>query len=173
MLAALLLGVSSAYSASLCTEKEIVLFSCETKSRTISLCGLKGLDNSVGYLQYRFGRPSKIEIAYPELNKLPAKVFSRNFVSWDDGSAESVVSFASGKYIYSVYADLVFGSPDAMNKDRSGEYGYHAGVRVTSNGKLLRDTKCVSDDPAQIDPWEFNKKLSTLLLDIRSVQTPQ
>ena len=171
--ATLILGMSSARSASLCAENEAVLFSCGAKNRTISLCGTKGSDGAAGGMQYRFGKPGKIEFAYPEANKRPDKAFSRHFVSWGNGSAEWVVSFSRGKYTYSVYADLVFGSPDAMNEDRSGEYGYHAGVRVTSNGKLLRDTRCVSDDPAQFDPWALNETFSPLLPEAASDGTAE
>lgn len=172
-LATLLLATSSAHSTSLCTAQEVVLFSCETESRIISLCGSIIPNESTNYMQYRYGKPDNVEIAYPKTNKPPIKVFSRHFESWDNGSAELVISFKNGKYIYSVYADLLVGSPDAMNNDRSGEYGHHAGVRVTSNGKLLRDIKCIPYDPAQFDPWAFNEELSPLLPEDSSAPSPQ
>lgn len=150
-------ATSFAHPSNLCTEKEVILFSCQTKSRSMSLCG------STDFMQYRYGRPNNIEIIYPKAHKRPDKAFSRHFVSWDNGSAELVVSFKYGKYLYSVYADLVIGAPDAMNNDPYGKYGNHAGVRVSSNGKLLDDIRCIPYDEAKFDPWTLNKKMLSLL----------
>src|SRR5689334_9746654 len=50
---------------SLCRAGEQALFQCRIGARTVSLCGGTGAANQA-YVQYRFGRPGQVELAYPE-----------------------------------------------------------------------------------------------------------
>lgn len=52
---------------SLCAKEERVLWSCEIKGqgKQASICGSKELDQSRGYVQYRFERLEKIEMEFP------------------------------------------------------------------------------------------------------------
>jgi hypothetical protein len=67
--------------ASLCTQGERVLWSCETaKERKLaSLCASKDLDKTRGYLQYRFGRSGQVEMEFPRerVNTQTAFKYSR------------------------------------------------------------------------------------------------
>ena len=57
----LMLAAASAAAAGLCTRSETSFFSCQSAARKwISVCG-----SAAGPLQYRFGRPGRIELAYP------------------------------------------------------------------------------------------------------------
>jgi hypothetical protein len=53
--------------ASLCMKNENVVWSCETtKERKLaSLCSSQDLDNTRGYVQYRFGRVGQVEMEFP------------------------------------------------------------------------------------------------------------
>lgn len=64
---ALLLLPTAALAGSLCETGEQALFSCSTgkAGKLVSLCASPHLDKSAGYLQYRFGKPGKIELAFP------------------------------------------------------------------------------------------------------------
>jgi hypothetical protein len=52
----------------LCGNGERVIFSCmlRQKAKVVSLCASKDVTNEKGYLQYRFGRPGKIELEFPK-----------------------------------------------------------------------------------------------------------
>src|SRR5258706_2400818 len=61
---------------SLCAKDERLIFSCPVKraAKIVSVCASKDLTNDHGYLQYRFGVPGKIELAYPQdRQRKPAK----------------------------------------------------------------------------------------------------
>lgn len=51
----------------LCTSGERVYFSCQVATgKVVSLCGLiSEMDSAESWLQYRFGRPRHIELAFP------------------------------------------------------------------------------------------------------------
>jgi hypothetical protein len=52
----------------LCAKVERVIFGCLLKrpAKIVSLCASKDLTSETGYLQYRFGLPSKIELEFPK-----------------------------------------------------------------------------------------------------------
>ena len=52
----------------LCSRDERVIFSCPIKrpAKIVSVCASKDLTSEHGYLQYRFGLPSKIELEFPK-----------------------------------------------------------------------------------------------------------
>lgn len=59
-------------AASLCAPTETAYFACSTAgAKVISVCG----DASSGKLQYRFGRPGRIELQYPEQPSEGARLF--------------------------------------------------------------------------------------------------
>lgn len=54
-------------SETLCHPKETVYFSCSvTSKRIVSLCGNSLEPKEQFWLQYRFGRPGKLELVYPK-----------------------------------------------------------------------------------------------------------
>jgi hypothetical protein len=62
-----LMAADSIKPGSLCTRNERVVWSCETlKERKLaSVCGSKDLDETRGYVQYRFGRVGQVEMEFP------------------------------------------------------------------------------------------------------------
>lgn len=66
-----ILNSHAVYSESLCKTGEKSFFACQTnKNKAISLCG----DGSA--LQYRFGKPEKIELAYPDNSSVGYQKFT-------------------------------------------------------------------------------------------------
>ena len=68
MFAAAASAAPAVQPGTLCQTGERVIFSCPVKNATrlVSICGSKALTDKRGYLQYRFGRAGKIELAFPE-----------------------------------------------------------------------------------------------------------
>ena len=63
------LAAGPAYAAAaLCSPDEEIVFSCQIKSskKLVSVCKSKEFTNDVGYLQYRFGIPKRLELVYPK-----------------------------------------------------------------------------------------------------------
>src|SRR5690242_7709451 len=50
-------------ASGLCRAGEAAIFSCRAGAKQVSVCG--GQANGRRYAQYRFGRPGKLELAYP------------------------------------------------------------------------------------------------------------
>jgi hypothetical protein len=91
-------------SGSLCSMSEKVIFSCAVKTggKTVSLCASKDVTADRGYIQYRFGRPAKIELEYPASKEGSQKQFrySHYFRAQVDLTE---VSFSSGDFNYTVF----------------------------------------------------------------------
>lgn len=89
---------------SLCEKAEKVVFSCQLKNpaKIVSLCSSNKLTKTEGYLQYRFGVPSKIELEYPKQRSDAQKSFhySHYFRAQFD---ETEISFSSDGYTYTVF----------------------------------------------------------------------
>ncbi|HEX8097265.1 MAG TPA: hypothetical protein VF507_04490 [Pyrinomonadaceae bacterium] len=89
---------------SLCAADETVVFSCTTKGagKLVSLCGSKQLDEKRGYVQYRFGRPGKVEMEFPRTREKTQSAFrltryTRPLVTY------LALRFESGGYLYSIH----------------------------------------------------------------------
>ena len=52
----------------LCARNERVIFSCPLRrpAKIVSVCAARNLTREIGYLQYRFGLPGKIELEFPK-----------------------------------------------------------------------------------------------------------
>ncbi len=54
-------------SESLCSKEEQIIWSCTTKKNKIaSVCASKKLKTDQGYVQYRFGKPGRVELELPK-----------------------------------------------------------------------------------------------------------
>lgn len=91
---------------SLCNADEKIIFSCTIKenAKLVSLCSSRELTPDRGYLQYRFGRPGKIELEFPKSREKtqPAFKYSHYFRAQVDLTE---ISFTSGNYEYSIFDD--------------------------------------------------------------------
>ncbi len=102
----LLLFLVTPQPGSLCNTDEKIIFSCTIKenAKTVSLCSSRELTKERGYLQYRFGRPGKIELEFPKSREKTQQSFkySHYFRAQVDLTE---ISFTSNNYQYSVFSD--------------------------------------------------------------------
>ncbi len=91
---------------SLCAKTENVIFNCriEKSTKLLSVCGSKDLDQTKGYLQYRFGRTGAIELEFPADRQNTQKQFgysryTRPLVTY------LTLSFETNGYEYSLHQD--------------------------------------------------------------------
>ena len=91
-----------------CSASEAVLFSCRIKgsAKILSLCGSRQLSKDTGYLQYRFGPPKAVELAFPKEreNSLSQFLYLHYFRYQVD---QTSVSFRNSGYTYSIHDDYV------------------------------------------------------------------
>jgi len=130
-------AAATAQTPSHCSVSEDVIFSCRIKGsiKILSLCGSKQLSKDTGYLQYRFGPPDVVELAFPKERKdsLSRFLYHHYFRAQMDLTS---VSFKSGGYKYSIY-DYYEGEEKPAKTDR--------GVTVDKEGTSpteSRDIKC-------------------------------
>ena len=121
MLTRTMLGLSifcmtfhAAHAAGLCTVEETTVFSCELKQnhKVVSLCASKSFTEQDSFLQYRFGQPSKIELAYPKELKDSLARFGYDDYSRPDLST-FIVGFDNGGYRYELMETTEGGSDDS------------------------------------------------------------
>ena len=112
---------------SLCLMDERIIFSCAVKrtAKIISLCASKDLDKERGYLQYRFGLPSKVELEFPTDRKgTQAKFHYTHYFRAQFDLTE--INFTIDGYEYSVFDDYNGEEKPAVSSQ---------GVSVTAPGK--------------------------------------
>ena len=91
-------------ATSLCDKSEKIVFSCAVKGsgKIVSLCSSPKLNKSEGYLQYRYGRPGRVELEFPKLRAESRKLFSySHYFRAQVDSTE--ISFTVNGYTYSVF----------------------------------------------------------------------
>lgn len=124
---------TSAQPSSLCRAEEQVIFTCVAagSAKLVSLCGAKLLDHRRGYLQYRYGKPSAIELQFPQAraNTQLAFRYAHYFRAHVD---RTEISFDSQGYRYTIYDYYEGDVKPAMAV---------AGVRVGKHGTKGRETE--------------------------------
>lgn len=128
-------------SASLCRAGEQPLFQCQAGSRTIALCA--GGSGGERYVQYRYGRPGAVELAYPTRGMAG---LSRANIPFS-GGGETQVNFSNGGARYSVYSRTVrTGFGDGGNNPE-----FSAGVTVRQGGRPAVEIGCTAPADATFD----------------------
>ena len=98
--------VSSPQPGSLCNTDEKIIFNCTIKenAKIVSLCSSRELTKDRGYIQYRFGRPGKVELEFPKSREKTQQAFkySHYFRAQVDLTE---ISFTSDNYTYSIFDD--------------------------------------------------------------------
>jgi hypothetical protein len=112
---------------SLCAKDERIIFSCPIKrpARIVSVCASKDLTSDRGYIQYRFGLPSKVELEFPKERAGSRQKFqySHYFRAQVDLTE---ISFTNNGYEYQVTDDYNGEEKPAQTIQ---------GVSVTASGK--------------------------------------
>lgn len=130
----LLLLAAPAGAASLCAAGERVAFTCPAGAHVISVCELPG----GRALQYRYGRPGHVELAYPAAGTPAAQAFKAGLLAYSGGGG-AYLDFAQGDYGYTVFT--------AIGKWGKNEEAYPlAGVAVTKGDAELANIACDRHD---------------------------
>jgi hypothetical protein len=74
----------------LCQSNEKVVFGCTAGDKMLSLRASPKFTSTSGYMQYRFGTPTKIELTYPEARKPPKGYFWHSSTLYSGGFDERV-----------------------------------------------------------------------------------
>jgi hypothetical protein len=125
----------------LCGAQEQIVFSCITRQKKmLSLCASGKLKQSVDRVQYRFGKPGKIELSYPEKSEgwKDQFAFSTRMFS---GGGEYHIRFVNGGVEYLLY-DIEAHPP-------------RAGLLVRSDGKAISRVKCLDGENSFISHQAF------------------
>jgi hypothetical protein len=148
-----LLIANSAYAAdSLCLKSEAVYFSCAAGKKLVSLCGSNQINESEGYITYRYGSKAHLELEYPNKITHPKRLFSVEYQLWAHDERTDI-NFKNGAYYYSIYSQFIGGLFDP-NVTNSG-YGESAGVIVSRKGKEIADIRCTGEVTIAIEPLKF------------------
>ena len=138
---------SSALASSLCKPDERVIFSCSVGAHIASVCASKVLSKSEGYLQYRYGRPNAIDLAYPDIGAKPADVFSSEVLMFSGGGG-GLLRFEKGPFAYTIFTAIgkwgSAGAPAAIS-----------GVAVQKSGKQYANFPCRTEPESEIGPELF------------------
>lgn len=117
-------------SKNLCSDQEQVLFSCtlEKRERILSLCGSRRLSADTGYLQYRFGKRNRIELAFPINRQGSQKAFT--YARYTRPS----VTYLQVRFVNLDYTYEIFSQSDAT----SGVGFASTGVAITPDSKKAK-----------------------------------
>jgi hypothetical protein len=133
---------SAASPASLCTADEQVVFACQLKNKKMaSLCASKVLNASAGYVQYRFGTPKSVELAYPAQRALPKGHFYISSTMYSGGGA-SRVRFKNGDAEYFLFDSTIRTNFKAGEPNNPA---FEAGIEVKQKGRPASVRYCVND----------------------------
>lgn len=134
-------------SASLCQPGEQPLFQCQAGARTIALCG--GGAGANRYVQYRYGRPGAVELAYPARGM--AGIWRAQIPY--SGGGETQVNFRNGATTYSLYSRTV---RTGFEPGGTNNPAFSAGVEVRQGGRKIADRVCTSPSDAQFEAAAYD-----------------
>lgn len=138
---------SASSRGGLCRADETPLFQCRVGRRHVALCArraAKGL-----HVQYRYGRPGRIELAFPE--------HGRAGLSWArhgySGGGELQVNADHGGHRYVLYSRTV-----RTRFDGNNDPAFSAGLAVVRGNRILSDRICSDTDEgwsseADVEAW--------------------
>jgi hypothetical protein len=145
---AILVGVAQPVVAasSLCESAERTVFNCTLRgsSKLVSICASPGLTSATGYLQYRYGRSGKIELAFPKEKNNSQKTFK--FVHYLRPQVDRTeLNFDNSGYQYTVYSYF-----DGEEKPTINE----SGIRVDGPDGKSKNLICAAHPTDQLATLE-------------------
>ncbi len=142
-----LLLVPPASAQSLCSAREIIVFTCSVKSQILSACASKNLSPHGGYLQFRIGKPGAIGDAYPRQTLRKANAVTYGWASIGPGPEGHYVMLRDGENSYSA----------VTTDERGPQYGGEvSGFVMQSKGKTVRSLSC---DAPVVEPTDQGLEL--------------
>lgn len=143
LLSIILLSLASnCLAESLCSPNEEEVFSCDTKTKSISICAKSGNEDYNRRIRYLFGTKHKIELKFPNKDgKSPEQPFVSDF-AYGPGFM-SYIRFRIGAFKYFIYSDH---GDDAWSESgqKMAVAFKDAGVVVFKDSVLVKQIKCAS-----------------------------
>ncbi|MFG1426325.1 hypothetical protein [Roseixanthobacter glucoisosaccharinicivorans] len=133
-------------AGTLCNADEAVIFSCPAGARTLSICASGDLGGDSGVVLYRYGRPGRLEITYPDPAVPPVQAFTAGRLMFAGGGG-AWFRFEKGPFRYTVFNAIGRWNP------KGGPLAL-AGVAVEKDGKALADIAC-DGDPVSVLGSDF------------------
>lgn len=137
-------AASPAGQASFCTPQEVVVFSCRTGAKMVSVCASKDAGPTKGYVQYRFGKPDSrepLELTLPEGQTPPPRAATGQAVPFSGGGG-AWMRFAKGQVAYTVYTGIGNWGPRGEKREKAGlaveRAGKHVAVLKCNNPSAVR-----------------------------------
>lgn len=126
-----------------CLPPQRALFSCSTGSKTVSVCGSPDLSANSGSLQYRFGSPQAVELAYPPAGADWRKLTRAGTLIYSGGGG-AFLAFDNRPFRYIVYTAVGRG------------WGSKAGVVVEKDRKRIASLACKGEVTSELGPDLFS-----------------
>ena len=121
----------------MCRSDETVLFSCQMASKLVSVCRAEAQGQA---LRYRYGKPARLELIYPERGARGAFYQSSSTLI---GGGEMRIEFDRAGFNYMIFSRVRRGEADS---DGRREPVFEDGLRITRPGtpsaKPLFDKLC-------------------------------
>lgn len=106
----------------LCKSGEEAAFACASGSKIVSLCASQGLNETSGYLQYRFGTRRNIELVYPAGTTTPPRDAFEAGVTGGTAGGADFLQFSLGGARYTLYSNYYRGrESDGLVVERGGK----------------------------------------------------
>lgn len=128
----------------LCPASQRAVFSCAVKDKEVAICASDDLTETTGRIQYRFGRPTRVELAYP-LAGADWRAVSRGGTLTFSGGGGAFMAFENRPYRYVVYTAIGKG------------WGSKSGVVVERSGKRVARLNCTTEPVSELGPDLFSK----------------
>jgi hypothetical protein len=124
-------SVQATGTNNLCHGDETVVFSCAYGKKFASVCSSSTPDGTLRYVQYRFGKVSRPEIAVPQVGRFTLNTLRGENFSGTHGGGE-VLSIENGDYRYQVLTSW----------DIHGDTYDSTSIRVLKNGAQISHFSC-------------------------------
>ncbi|MFD0739829.1 hypothetical protein ACFQZQ_11100 [Lysobacter koreensis] len=135
--------INETAGATLCQSDEHVVFSCgiERSRKTASVCASPDMNDSQGHIVYRYGRPGRVELTYPEI---ASGSFSKFFYA---EYTRPLLTRQTLRFINKDHEYLI----EVENNSEESPHTYGAGISVSGPRSLELELKCASDGLTGID----------------------
>lgn len=126
-----------------CPGAQQAVFSCSTGTKAIAVCASRDITATTGTLHYRFGRPDRVELAYPPSGS-DWRAVTRGGTLAFSGGGGAFLAFDRPPYRYVVYTAIGKG------------WGRKSGVVVEKHGRRIASVPCRSPARSDLGPQFFS-----------------
>lgn len=138
---AVALSSQNGVAGTLCNRDETVIFSCMVSpTKTLSVCGNSSEPHP--YLQYRFGKANKLELAYPTLRDDSASKFNYSYNhEKTSGLTTYELSFTNEGFTYAISTDDM----DTSRLEPGATFTKSATITISSESKKGKILACMNN----------------------------